>query len=160
LWAKSLLNALLFFVLFMVLLPWGAHRLAPAEIPLPRMLGSGIGALLFVAGVVVWIACLDLFSRRGGGTPFPLDAPRELVTGGPFDVVRNPIMAAELAVIWSEVLVFASLGLLIYAALISVLAHLSVVFIEEPELRERFGEPYEAYRRRVPRWLPRLRPQR
>ena len=97
-----------------------------------------------------------LFSRRGGGTPFPLDAPRELVTGGPFAAVRNPIMLAELAVIWAEVLWFASLGILLYALVISVLAHLSVVWVEEPELRRRFGEGYQVYARRVPRWLPRL----
>ena len=28
--------------------------------------------------------------------------------------------------------------------------------VEEPGLRERFGEEYDAYRATVPRWLPRL----
>jgi protein-S-isoprenylcysteine O-methyltransferase Ste14 len=70
--------------------------------------------------------------------------------------VLNPIMSAELSVLWAEALYFASLGILVYAAVISLTGHLLVVYIEEPELRERFGESYEAYCRRVPRWLPRL----
>lgn len=157
LWAKSLLNAVLFFAVFMVALPWLAHRLLPAPLPLPAGLGTWLGAALFLIGVAAWIACLDTFSRRGRGTPLPLDAPRELVTAGLFGVVRNPIMAGELLVIWSEALYFASWGLALYALAITVLAHYLVVSVEEPELRERFGEAYDRYCERVPRWLPRRR---
>lgn len=31
-------------------------------------------------------------------------------------------------------------------------------FVEEPALLRRFGAPYKNYRRRVPRWIPRLSP--
>jgi protein-S-isoprenylcysteine O-methyltransferase Ste14 len=157
LWAKSLLNAVLFFTLFMVLLPWGAHSLLPAAIPIPAVLGIWGAAVLFFGGLALWVYCLDVFSRRGQGTPLPMDAPRLLVETGPFAVVRNPIMAGELAVIWAEALYFASLGILLYAAVITVAAHLMVVFVEEPELRGRFGESFDEYCQRVPRWLPRLR---
>lgn len=157
LWAKSLLNAALFFAIFMVALPWGAHRLAPGRLPLPGGLGAVAGAALFAAGIGVWAYCLDVFSRRGRGTPFPLDAPRQLATTGPFGVIRNPIMAAEVSVVWGEALWFGSLGILLYAVLLSVAAHVVVVRIEEPELRARFGEEYERYLARVPRWLPRPR---
>lgn len=156
LWAKSLLNAALFFLVFMVALPWGAHWLVPAALPVPRALAAPAGAGLFLLGIGVWLWGLDAFSRRGGGTPFPLDAPRELVSSGPFRYVRNPIMAAELVVIWGEALWFASAGILLYAAAISAGAHLVLLRVEEPELRERFGEAWDAYARRVPRWLPRL----
>jgi protein-S-isoprenylcysteine O-methyltransferase Ste14 len=65
-------------------------------------------------------------------------------------------MAAELSVIWAVALYLASLGAVLYALAISVAAHLAVLHIEEPELRERFGQSYAEYCRRVPRWLPRL----
>jgi protein-S-isoprenylcysteine O-methyltransferase Ste14 len=159
LWVKSLLNAFLFFCIFMVALPWLANWLLPTPVPLPSWLQLLGGGALFLLGVVTWIICLDIFSRRGRGTPFPLDAPRNLVTTGPFAVVRNPIMAAEILVIWAEAFYFSSLGILLYAVLATVAGHLSVVYVEEPELRERFGEQYEAYCRRVPRWFPRLRPE-
>jgi protein-S-isoprenylcysteine O-methyltransferase Ste14 len=38
-----------------------------------------------------------------------------------------------------------------------VIAHLLVVRVEEPELRDRFGARYEEYCRQVPRWLPGVR---
>jgi protein-S-isoprenylcysteine O-methyltransferase Ste14 len=157
LWAKSLLNAVIFFALFMVALPWLAHRLAPHPVPLPAAPSVALATVLFVGGVAVWLLCLDAFSRRGRGTPFPLDAPSRLVTSGPFAVIRNPIMAAEVTVIWAEAIYFGSLGVLGYALLVSVVAHVFVVYTEEPELRQRFGEEYDDYCRRVPRWVPRLR---
>ena len=67
-----------------------------------------VAVLLFVTGVAIWLACLDTFSRHGRGTPLPVDAPRLLVTSGFFAVVRNPIMLAELLVIWAEALYVAS----------------------------------------------------
>lgn len=157
LWAKSLLNAVLFFAVFMAALPALAHHLLPAALPLPQLLRTGLAAVLATAGIAAWIACLDVFSRHGRGTPLPADAPRHLVTRGLFRHVRNPIMTAELAVIWAEALYLASLGTVAYALATSVLAHVLVVRVEEPELRRRFGERYEAYCREVPRWLPRLR---
>ena len=155
LWAKSLLNALLFFAIFMVALPGAAHWLLPAALPLPHALRVGVGGVLCIGGAAVWIYCLDIFSRSGRGTPFPLDAPRHLVTSGLHGVMRNPIMAGELAVIWGEALYLSSLGVFVYAAAITLAGHLAVIYVEEPELRERFGAEYEAYCRRVPRWLPR-----
>jgi protein-S-isoprenylcysteine O-methyltransferase Ste14 len=158
LWAKSLLNAVLFFAVFMVALPLLARRLLPVALPLPGPLAGVAGAVLCIGGLAVWAVCLDHFSRRGRGTPFPLDAPQELVTSGPFGVIRNPIMAGELAVIWGEALLFNQLGIAVYALLVTVLGHVAITRIEEPELGERFGATYAAYSSRVPRWFPALRP--
>jgi protein-S-isoprenylcysteine O-methyltransferase Ste14 len=35
-----------------------------------------------------------------------------------------------------------------------------IPFVEEVELKERFGEPYLDYVSQVPRWIPRLRPHK
>lgn len=158
LWAKSLLNAVLFFAVFMLAVPWLVHWLLPYPLPIPVAPRVVVAVLLFVIGVTIWLVCLDTFSRYGRGTPLPVDAPRLLVTSGFFAVVRNPIMLAELLVIWAEALYLASAGCLLYAVGISVLAHVMAVAVEEPELRKRFGEPYDEYCRNVPRWLPRPRP--
>ena len=155
LWGKSLLNAVLFFCIFMILLPWGAHHLLPAGLDLYPGVRMWAAVFLGLSGLAIWIHGFDFFSRYGRGTPLPVDAPRHLVTSGLFGVVRNPIIAGELMVIWAQVLYLVSLGLLVYAVLISLVGHLVVVYVEEPELRERFGETYEAYCRDVPRWFPR-----
>jgi protein-S-isoprenylcysteine O-methyltransferase Ste14 len=156
LWLKSALNALLFFAVFLALLPWLVHKALPLSLPFCSGVSQAIGLALFVAAIVVWMWGLDVFSRQGRGTPFPLDAPRLLVTQGPYRVIRNPIMAAEMAVAWAEVLYFGSLGLLLYAALMTVLGHVIVIKVEEPELRRRMGEVYEEYCAHVPRWFPTL----
>jgi len=156
LWLKSLLNAVLFFCVFMVALPSAAHHLVPLPLPIPAALRTWLAGTMGLAGVGAWVACLDTFSRHGRGTPLPADAPRHLVTRGLFRRVRNPIMAAELLVIWALALYLASVGAVLYALAISATAHLMVVHVEEPELRRRFGQPYVDYCRETPRWLPRI----
>jgi protein-S-isoprenylcysteine O-methyltransferase Ste14 len=43
----------------------------------------------------------------------------------------------------------------VYAAAVTLGFHVFVVAYEEPHLRRVYGQRYEAYRRRVPRWVPR-----
>jgi protein-S-isoprenylcysteine O-methyltransferase Ste14 len=50
------------------------------------------------------------------------------------------------------------LRLPLYVAALTAAFHLFVVFFEEPLLRRKFGASYEEYCRRVPRWVPRVRP--
>jgi protein-S-isoprenylcysteine O-methyltransferase Ste14 len=154
-----MLNAMLFFGIFMLALPALAHHLLPMALPFSPPLRTWVAGIIAALGIGAWIACLDTFSRYGRGTPLAADAPRHLVTKGLFRHTRNPIMAAELSVIWAEVLYLASLGALVYAIAITIAAHVLVVHIEEPELRKRFGQSYAEYCREVPRWLPRLRRQ-
>ena len=157
LWMKALFNAAAFFAVFLAALPWLFHRAIGGALPLHGIFSRVLGVILFAAAVLVWYWCLVAFVRQGRGTPFPLDAPRHLVTTGPYAIIRNPIMATEAAVTWAEVLYFGSLGVLVYAVLVSVLAHVVVVKVEEPELRARIGDAYAEYCARVPRWLPRGR---
>jgi protein-S-isoprenylcysteine O-methyltransferase Ste14 len=151
--AKSLLNAVLFFAVFMVGLPFGAARLLPVTLPFP--LPPGLALVLALSGFFLWAICLEAFSQHGG-TPLPADSPRGLVATGPFAYSRNPIMAGELAIVWAEFVYFGNLGIGTYAALLTAFAHWSVVHVEEPELRTRFGVAYTDYCGRVPRWMPRL----
>lgn len=157
LWAKSLLDASLFAGLVIVLLPWLAHLLFPQLLPIPDAFRTWGGRALFVVGISAWISCLDAFSRRGRGTPFFAEAPSQLVTGGLFGVVRNPLIVAELLVLWGVALYLGSAGVVGYALIVMLAAHLEVVHVEEPVLRERFGAAYEDYCQRVPRWIPRLK---
>ena len=155
LWAKSAFNALWFFAVFMAALPAVAAWAWPGQLPLPGLPRRLVAAVLGTGGLALWISCLDHFARRGRGTPFPLDAPRQLVTSGPFGWSRNPIIVGELAVVWAVALWTATAGIAAYALLVTIAAPVVVTRIEEPELRERFGAAYDDYCRRVPRWLPR-----
>jgi protein-S-isoprenylcysteine O-methyltransferase Ste14 len=51
-----------------------------------------------------------------------------------------------------------SAALAIYWAGWFVCVNLFVMGYEEPTLRDQFGDSYDDYYRRVPRWIPRIRP--
>jgi hypothetical protein len=55
-------------------------------------------------------------------------------------------------------LLFGTLGLLKYTAVACFVGAAAVGFYEEPKLARKFGAEYEAYRRAVHAWIPRLHP--
>jgi len=62
---------------------------------------------------------------------------------------------AVLLVILGQAIVLRSSLLVGYALLFWLVVHTFVVLVEEPLLRDQFGSSYDAYLRRVPRWIPR-----
>jgi protein-S-isoprenylcysteine O-methyltransferase Ste14 len=132
---------------------WQAREPVPYWAPM-RVLG---GALL-AAGLISLVQAFVRFVVEGLGTPAPVAAPERLVVGGVYRYVRNPMYVAILATIVGQALLLGRLGLLPYAAAAWLVAAAFVRWYEEPTLARRFGADYEAYRRAVPAWWPRLRP--
>lgn len=122
----------------------------PAGMHAPQIAGMLVGS----AGALVALGCVYVFARIGKGTPAPFDPPRRLVTRGPYRFVRNPMYSGAVLALGGAALFYRSALLALYAALFLLVAHLFVVFYEEPILRRSFGEEYEAYCRSVRRWLP------
>jgi protein-S-isoprenylcysteine O-methyltransferase Ste14 len=116
-----------------------------------------LGVALFLLALPVFSNFLVRFVREGHGTPAPVAPPERLVVGGAFRHVRNPGYVGVVSMVLGQGLFFASVSILVYAALLAVGFHLFVILYEEPTLRRQFGAEYEAYCRRVPRWIPRLR---
>ena len=117
-----------------------------------------LGVILLVAGLIVLVRAFVRFVVEGLGTPAPIAAPERLVVGGLYRYVRNPMYVAVLAAIVGQGLLLGQLGLLLYAAALWLVSAAFVRCYEEPTLTRRFGVDYEAYRRAVPAWWPRLRP--
>lgn len=115
--------------------------------------GQGLGAALFTGTLGLVLYCSRLFAVFGKGTPVPVDPPKELVVAGVYRFSRNPMYVGQVSILLSYFLYFGHLALLVYALTWAVFVHAFVVWIEEPQLRRRFGVPYEAYTREVPRWL-------
>jgi protein-S-isoprenylcysteine O-methyltransferase Ste14 len=67
---------------------------------------------------------------------------------------------AVAAVILGQALFLLRLVLVPYGAAFAIAVLAFVRWYEEPTLRRRFGEEYDAYRRAVPGWSPRRRPWR
>ena len=114
-----------------------------------------LGALAIAVGAAIYFRCAWEFAARGLGTPAPIAPTKFLVTTALHRYVRNPMYLGVALVILGEAGLFRSLHLAEYAAAMLLIAHLFVVFYEEPTLRRQFGDTYEEYRRRVPRWIPR-----
>ena len=118
------------------------------------------GWILIAAGVVVLLHAFARFVVEGIGTPAPVAPTENLVVGGLYRYVRNPMYLAVGATIVGQALVLAQPVLFVYAAIFAVLVVAFVRGYEEPTLRRQFGEEYERYRRAVPGWWPRRTPWR
>jgi protein-S-isoprenylcysteine O-methyltransferase Ste14 len=87
-----------------------------------------------------------------------MDPPRHLVVRGLYRYVRNPMYLSVTTIVLGELLLTRSTALAVYWVGWFGCVNLFVIGYEEPTLRDQFGESYDEYTRRVPRWIPRLRP--
>lgn len=108
---------------------------------------DGVGFTLYVAGLTfrLW-ATLYIDGRKD----------RAVVAAGPYSVCRNPLYLGSF-------LLAAALGLFIKSWPIALaILYLSLRYIlvtvpaEEKQLKERFGNEYVQFCRRVPRFIPRF----
>jgi protein-S-isoprenylcysteine O-methyltransferase Ste14 len=116
-----------------------------------------LGAVAFALGAAIYFRCAWEFAVRGLGTPAPIAPTKYLVTTALHRYVRNPMYLGVALAIVGEAMIFHSLHVAEYASLMLITAHVFVILYEEPTLRRQFGDSYEEYRRKVPRWIPRVR---
>ena len=126
-------------------LGWPVWRSGPTE---------ALGALLIVAGLGGMLYCAGLFAWVGRGTPIPAAPPEQLGVQGLYRYSRNPIYVADVTVLFGIFLFEGHAALLLYAVTAAILLEFVILLWEEPVLRRRFGGEYDAYRDKVPRWLP------
>ena len=98
--------------------------------------------------------------RRGGdGVEIDagLNADHQLVTSGPYGVVRHPIYTSMLCALLGTGFMISKLPLLILAVLVFVAGTEIRVRIEERLLASRFADSFSDYRRNVPAYIPFVR---
>lgn len=125
--------------------------IAPLWRPGPWAVAAGVAVTL--AGILSTYA-----AQVGMGRSWRIgvreDERTQLVTGGPFAVVRNPIFscmlltAASLSLLLPNALTLAALACLLVAV------ELQVRFVEEPYLLRTHGQRYRDYAARVGRFVP------
>jgi protein-S-isoprenylcysteine O-methyltransferase Ste14 len=137
------------------LIPWLiTHWEIPDSNP---MWVQALGVLLIVAGLIPPVHAFTQFVKAGG-TPMPIAPTQRLVVTGFNRYVRNPMYLGLLVVMVGEALLFGSVAVLVWAAAFWVLTASFVHWYEEPTLVREYDGEYEAYRRNVHAWLPRLHP--
>jgi len=128
---------------------------------LPKFPSSEISlifSLPFLAvgiGLMLWSL---LHFAQAKGTPVPFNPPPKLVTSGPYAYVRNPMYFGAFLTMLGVGILLSSLSLVfIFMPLLVRLIAWMVRAIEEPELEKRLGRDYLVYKKRVPRFIPRVR---
>jgi len=137
-------------------------------VPLPLMLPSSyrtallaFGSLLYFPGMIflLWGRLAlgkNYFVSTGLGAQ--LFADHQLVTSGPYAILRHPMYAGLLLAALGSLLIYATWTTVYFACfapLITLRARR-----EEQALAAEFGEQWQEYCKRVPAFLPRIRKER
>jgi protein-S-isoprenylcysteine O-methyltransferase Ste14 len=114
---------------------------------------------LLAIGTGFWLWSVLIFFK-GKGTPVPLNPPPKLITTGPYEFSRNPMMTGLFLALFGIGFATQSVSLVfIYTPLFILLIYLELKWIEEPELEQRLGKEYTEYRKRTPMFWPKKRPR-
>lgn len=113
-----------------------------------------VGAFVGIIGVIVFIISVLTMqdSWRAGVSK---EEKTELVTGGIYQISRNPAFLGFDLVYIGMVMMFFNWGLLVTSIFAVVMLHLQIVNVEEDFLMEVFGEEYLEYKEKVCRYLGR-----
>jgi protein-S-isoprenylcysteine O-methyltransferase Ste14 len=113
---------------------------------------SRLGWIMVVAGVALAVWGRQRFARAGTNV-VPFTPSTALVTDGPFRFTRNPMYLGMMLVLLGGFVIAGTLGsLLVVPVFVWWIRH-RFVLREEEHMRAHFGADYEAYRRRVRRWI-------
>lgn len=116
-----------------------------------------LGSFCVVAGAVIYFLYAWQFAVRGLGTPAPIAPTKFFVVSGLHRHVRDPMYIGVLLVILGQAALLGAQQVAEYGTICILVAHVFVIFYEEPTLHRQFGASYDEYRRTVPRWIPRFR---
>ncbi len=149
-WARSLASV---GVVFAVASPLAELAGVPPIAVLDRQplrLGGVALVLLGIAGTVAAQVAMGA-SWRADVDP---DVRTELVTTGPFRVVRNPVLTATAATLVGLALMVPNVLAVIMLVLSLVSIHIQVRLVEEPYLERVHGDAYRRYAQTTGRFLP------
>lgn len=116
------------------------------------------GAVIRILGLAMVLAgsAIALYAQHYMGRSWRIGAAEghlgAIVDTGPFGLSRNPVFVGQIMLFVGLTLVFTSV-LQLAVAIALVVAVMLQVSIEERVLTKELGPAYDAYRRRVRRWL-------
>ena len=113
-----------------------------------------LGTISLLCGTILAVYTIFLFKTIGQGTPNPKLPPKKFVVVGPYRFSRNPMAFGGLLILLGEAAIYYSPSLLGIALLYGLVIYFNAMFVEEPELKKRFGVPYTDYLKQVPRFFP------
>jgi protein-S-isoprenylcysteine O-methyltransferase Ste14 len=156
----TVLRAIVYVPLFILFFGWLSLNVRPYDskigILLPQWV-TIIGIIAMVMGGILVLLCVFVFIVRGKGTPAVFDPPTEFVATGPYAYVRNPMYIGGFILLFGFGLYHTSIAMLILAFVLIIVFHLFVIMVEEPNLERLFGKSYLDYKKKINRWIPKLK---
>ncbi len=129
------------------LIPFAAVRLVIAVLFLAIGLWFG-----------VWSIIIQNVEGKGGpvqiGNVAISPKTQNLVVTGPYRYTRNPMLLGACTLYYAIAIYLDSIIAFLLVTLFMVFMLIFVKLSEEPRLRKDFGNEYEAYRRKVPMFIP------
>jgi protein-S-isoprenylcysteine O-methyltransferase Ste14 len=127
------------------------------KLDLPVVLNIS-GILLLVLGTVLHIWTGKLLGPWGliGLPEVSTRIKVKLITEGPFSVVRHPTYFAHTLMFSGVFLITEVISLGIITLLDLLMVYIFIIPLEEKELLNRFGNDYNLYRERIPKYFPRI----
>ena len=104
----------------------------------------GIG--LLVAGTAVYVYSLRIFNRGY--------RKEQLVIDGPYSVVRHPIYAAWILLIFPGSVLFFRSWLMLCVPIVAYVSFKVCIYKENKYLKDKFGQAYSDYRSKVNEFFP------
>jgi len=127
--------------------------LLPGVNTLPIWRTRSAGLILIVAALALVFAAMAQF--RFANTQLLPNSPTNnaLVTGGIFGITRNPMYFGMTLFALGGALWFGRPVMLLAPVLMFAVANWVFIPFEEAKMRRQFGETFDAYCRRVRRWI-------
>jgi protein-S-isoprenylcysteine O-methyltransferase Ste14 len=150
---RYLIIATLMFVILGYLLwkPLPIHFSWPVRL---MLLFVGGGIFFLSLGLYLWgLRTLGMNFNASSGFGVRLHQTHQLVVKGPYDYVRHPMYLAVILAGWGGLLLYRTWTMLFFAVIMLGLLYRGRK--EEEALAQVFGEDWEAYKHRVPGWIPR-----
>jgi protein-S-isoprenylcysteine O-methyltransferase Ste14 len=147
-WSRELRIRAMIGVVFIVLLHVGAFRGHGLNTDPWR---AGVGLLLFASGLAfaIWAR---IHIGRNWGTPMTQKDEPELVTSGPYHLVRHPIYSGILVAGFGTAVALSWLGLTVVA--LAGIYFLYSATVEERYMTEQFPDDYPLYKRSTKMLVP------
>lgn len=110
-----------------------------------------VGIALMTAGLTLAIVARTRFVRAGTNVQ-PWKPSLNLVTGGIYGWMRNPMYVGLTILLAGLAIALASDWMLVLLVAAALTMHFGVVLREERYLEKKFGEAYRVYKNKVPRY--------
>jgi protein-S-isoprenylcysteine O-methyltransferase Ste14 len=130
-----------------------ALSLAPGLLDLPILTTRPIGLVVIVAALALMFTAIVQFSLVGTQILPESKTNNALVTDGVYAFTRNPMYLGMVILCLGGALWFGRLPMLLAPVLMFAVANWAFIPFEEAKMRRQFGDVFDAYTRRVRRWI-------